>query len=442
VHTHSPSIFEWAQKFARAFGYQCTANLYVTPPNSQGFHPHFDTMSGFVFQIEGRKLWQLYTQTNGALADSVIVQPFLGDQFAFNITPTLIDSVPSPQSHLLSPGSILYVPSGMIHQARTVNTSADNELIEPDVKQEVTGFLSNVRSIHITFGIEIDTPFTVSGFLHLFVSLLRHQHPIFTSSLPLSCSSDSSSSAQPWLWHHALHLLIVSAANVPSNRVFREPLAYFPSTSLAPHHTIEDERWKWVLQPHIRKKLQSAMSILHRLNISDALDLDNVCRTLTLRQNFVHSHSDSDHQTWVASTAAMRARQRDLLNCTARRSWHRLSIDSAALHPRLVKWLHMPLIASNSTHNWTALFRLLQQRRECHITVLNHRLRGLLMAMESELVRSSATESSVLIQAAVRFERILSRTLHHSLQQQQSMLQQNSVQHALFERSSSQKDEL
>lgn len=36
------------------------ANAYLTPPNSQGFAPHYDDIEAFVLQIEGRKKWKLY----------------------------------------------------------------------------------------------------------------------------------------------------------------------------------------------------------------------------------------------------------------------------------------------------------------------------------------------------------------------------------------------
>lgn len=36
------------------------SNLYLTPPNSQGFAPHYDDIEAFVLQIEGKKRWTLY----------------------------------------------------------------------------------------------------------------------------------------------------------------------------------------------------------------------------------------------------------------------------------------------------------------------------------------------------------------------------------------------
>lgn len=42
------------------FGSMVGTNVYLTPPNSQGFAPHFDDIEAFILQLEGRKHWKLY----------------------------------------------------------------------------------------------------------------------------------------------------------------------------------------------------------------------------------------------------------------------------------------------------------------------------------------------------------------------------------------------
>lgn len=42
------------------FGNTMGANIYLTPPGSQGFAPHWDDIEAFVLQLEGRKHWKLY----------------------------------------------------------------------------------------------------------------------------------------------------------------------------------------------------------------------------------------------------------------------------------------------------------------------------------------------------------------------------------------------
>ena len=36
------------------------ANVYLTPPGTQGFAPHFDDVDVFILQLEGKKHWRLY----------------------------------------------------------------------------------------------------------------------------------------------------------------------------------------------------------------------------------------------------------------------------------------------------------------------------------------------------------------------------------------------
>ena len=36
------------------------ANMYLSPPNSKGLHPHYDTHDVFVLQVEGAKNWEVY----------------------------------------------------------------------------------------------------------------------------------------------------------------------------------------------------------------------------------------------------------------------------------------------------------------------------------------------------------------------------------------------
>ena len=36
------------------------ANVYLTPPGTQGFAPHFDDVDVFLLQLEGKKHWRLY----------------------------------------------------------------------------------------------------------------------------------------------------------------------------------------------------------------------------------------------------------------------------------------------------------------------------------------------------------------------------------------------
>ncbi|XP_069017829.1 ribosomal oxygenase 1 isoform X2 [Embiotoca jacksoni] len=88
------------------FGSMAGANVYLTPPGTQGFAPHYDDIEAFVVQLEGKKHWRVY---NPRTEDEVL--PVLSSQ-NFNQTDIgkpILDVV-------LEAGDLLYFPRGFIHQ--------------------------------------------------------------------------------------------------------------------------------------------------------------------------------------------------------------------------------------------------------------------------------------------------------------------------------------
>lgn len=87
------------------------ANIYLTPPNSQGFAPHYDDIEAFVLQIEGKKEWLLYPPRSD--------NETLPRESSGNFQP---DEIGEPCfKQILEPGDLLYFPRGYIHQAKTVD---------------------------------------------------------------------------------------------------------------------------------------------------------------------------------------------------------------------------------------------------------------------------------------------------------------------------------
>lgn len=91
-------------ELSRKFNSPVQANLYITPNQSQGFNPHWDTHDVFVLQITGTKTWHLYgfekelpTKSQGFVSKGYSKEPISTVQ--------------------LSPGDFLYVPRGYVHDA-------------------------------------------------------------------------------------------------------------------------------------------------------------------------------------------------------------------------------------------------------------------------------------------------------------------------------------
>ena len=81
------------------------ANLYLTPPHSQAFHPHYDVMDVFVLQVEGSKTWEV---REAAVQDPAPDQHRAVDPA--NLPPVVWQGE-------LTPGSVLYIPRGHVHTA-------------------------------------------------------------------------------------------------------------------------------------------------------------------------------------------------------------------------------------------------------------------------------------------------------------------------------------
>ena len=139
--------------FCRSLEQECStrfqANVYLTPGNAQGFRPHYDSHDVFILQVEGRKRWMLY--------DTPVALPFRTDEF----DPERVPCGEVSDEFDLGPGDVLYLPRGLMHDARTIEGE---------------------HSLHVTLGV-LNTPWS-----DLFADVLEkvvHQDPRFRESLPL-----------------------------------------------------------------------------------------------------------------------------------------------------------------------------------------------------------------------------------------------------------------
>ncbi len=80
------------------------ANLYITPHRSVGFNPHWDTHEVMVLQIAGTKTWHLYG---------------FGKELPVKSQPSSVKELNTENRNTLqlSPGDLLYLPRGYVHDA-------------------------------------------------------------------------------------------------------------------------------------------------------------------------------------------------------------------------------------------------------------------------------------------------------------------------------------
>ena len=100
-----------------AMGHRVSLNMYVTPPNTRGFGPHFDAEDLFILQAQGSKRWNVYGRPVHDVVKEWGIGTFTrmskqrdGDAFG----PVLFDDT-------LHAGDVLYIPRGAIHHADTKN---------------------------------------------------------------------------------------------------------------------------------------------------------------------------------------------------------------------------------------------------------------------------------------------------------------------------------
>lgn len=108
--TYIPHIRKLNAALQEYFHSMTGANVYLTPPNSQGFAPHYDDIEAFVLQVEGKKIWRLYApRTENELLARVSSGNFSSEEIGDPIL-----------EKTLEPGDLMYFPRGTIHEARTV----------------------------------------------------------------------------------------------------------------------------------------------------------------------------------------------------------------------------------------------------------------------------------------------------------------------------------
>jgi lysine-specific demethylase/histidyl-hydroxylase NO66 len=111
LHRNWPPLVTFAAQLADELGHPVQINAYITPPQNQGFAPHYDVHDVFVLQVAGHKHWTMHSPV---LTDPLADQPWetrRAEVTARAAEPPLIDTA-------LAPGDALYLPRGTIHAAQ------------------------------------------------------------------------------------------------------------------------------------------------------------------------------------------------------------------------------------------------------------------------------------------------------------------------------------
>jgi hypothetical protein len=117
LHRTWPPLVDFGARLAEELGHPVQVNAYITPPQNQGFGPHYDVHDVFVLQVAGRKHWTIHEPV---IVDPLPDQPWEQHRAEVAARATeqpLIDTV-------LQAGDAMYLPRGTIHAAKALGETA------------------------------------------------------------------------------------------------------------------------------------------------------------------------------------------------------------------------------------------------------------------------------------------------------------------------------
>jgi len=107
-----PELAALCRAVEKVFSAHFQTNVYLSPPQAQGFGTHFDSHDVFVLQVAGSKLWTLY--------DTLIELPLHGQGF----DKTKHQPGPPSREIELRAGDLFYCPRGLFHSARATEEAS------------------------------------------------------------------------------------------------------------------------------------------------------------------------------------------------------------------------------------------------------------------------------------------------------------------------------
>lgn len=148
LHSRDATLAEFCRAVEARFSCHTQTNIYLTPPDAQGFKTHYDDHDVFVLQVSGSKSWRLY--------DTPVENPYRGEGFQ----PGAHEVGEPVEEFVLHAGDCAYVPRGLMHDALTHGDEA---------------------SLHITVGLIVKT---WADLMLEAVSEVALHNPTFRKSLP------------------------------------------------------------------------------------------------------------------------------------------------------------------------------------------------------------------------------------------------------------------
>ena len=107
LHQGDATLAAFCRAMEAVFSCHVQTNIYLTPPNAQGFRTHYDNHDVFVLQVEGEKAWRFY--------NTPVDLAYRGENFSHDEHP--VGEI--THEFVLKAGDVAYLPRGLMHDART-----------------------------------------------------------------------------------------------------------------------------------------------------------------------------------------------------------------------------------------------------------------------------------------------------------------------------------
>lgn len=108
IDRSSPMLAAFTRTVSRVYAAKSQINLYLTPPATAGFPPHFDNTDVFILQVAGSKKWSLYHEYSNRV-------PLPDPDVAWE--PERFQPLGEAETHIVKVGDVLYLPRGAMHSA-------------------------------------------------------------------------------------------------------------------------------------------------------------------------------------------------------------------------------------------------------------------------------------------------------------------------------------
>uniref|UniRef100_A0A453D5T0 Bifunctional lysine-specific demethylase and histidyl-hydroxylase n=1 Tax=Aegilops tauschii subsp. strangulata TaxID=200361 RepID=A0A453D5T0_AEGTS len=215
----SEKVAAIASALADLFGQPSVgANIYFSPPGSQGLARHYDDHCVLVWQLLGRKKWKMWPNTKSILPR--LYEPF-------HSLDGLVDDS-GGRVEVLHEGDIMYVPRGHVHEAHTDVDEGESEVN-----------VSTNYSLHLTLAIEVEPPFEWEGFVHIALHCWLEEQELVRSPGSVQSKLEEQAPLFALLLHVAIRLL---SDNDPTLRKACMVAAKLPSSETSHPSSLQNSQ--------------------------------------------------------------------------------------------------------------------------------------------------------------------------------------------------------